>query len=207
MYILMIIRKDNDYSIEKVEKSNRNTVVREYARYMFNNSGVLKYNDLYKEPYGYNLRIIKKYEDEKEAIKDSINKELNLIWLKVKGPIKDIHNYVVFNNVILGDLGFGVQMKTAEEAENLEEILKKNERTKFFYRINEKDKTLYEEVEVDIRYGSLDIEEVKKIKRKSEMARRRIIALKRGVDIESVDIMTQDEYKAEIDRWLNELGR
>ena len=51
MYILMIIRKDNDYSIEKVEKSNRNTVVREYARYMFNNSGVLKYNKLYKEPY------------------------------------------------------------------------------------------------------------------------------------------------------------
>lgn len=198
MYILMIIRKDNDYSIEKVEKSNRNTVVREYARYIFNNSGVLKYNDLYKEPYGYNLRIIKKYEDEKEAIKDSINKELNLVWLKVNNSIKDIHNYVVFNNVILGELGFGVQIKTAEEAENLEEILKKFERTKFFYRINEKDKTLYDEVEVDIRYESLDIEEMKKFKRESEMAWRRIIAIKRGVDIESVDIMTKKEYEIEI---------
>lgn len=194
----MIIRKDNDYSIEKVEKSNRNTVVREYARYMFNNSGVLKYNKLYKEPYGYNLRIIKKYEDEKEAIKDSINKELNLVWLKVNNSIKDIHNYVVFNNVILGELGFGVQIKTAEEAENLEEILKKFERTKFFYRINEKDKTLYDEVEVDIRYESLDIEEMKKFKRESEMAWRRIIAIKRGVDIESVDIMTKKEYEIEI---------
>ena len=198
MYILMIIRKDNDYSIEKVEKSNRNTVVREYARYIFNNSGVLKYNDLYKEPYGYNLRIIKKYEDEKEAIKDSINKELNLVWLKVNNSIKDIHNYVVFNNVILGELGFGVQIKTAEEAENLEEILKKFERTKFFYRINEKDKTLYDEVEVDIRYESLDIEEMKKFKRESERAWRRIIAIKRGVDIESVDIMTKKEYEIEI---------
>ncbi|MDU5543283.1 MAG: hypothetical protein E6069_01860 [Clostridium perfringens] len=198
MYILMIIRKDNDYSIEKVEESNRNTVVKEYARYMFNNSGVLKYNELYKEPYGYNLKIIKKYEDEKEAIKDSINRELNLIWLKVNDSIKDIHNYVVFNNVILGELGFGVQIKTVEEAENLEETLKKFERTTFFYRINEKDRTLYDEVEVDIRYESLDIEEMKRIKRESEMAWRRIIAIKRGVDIESIDIMRMDEYKAEI---------
>ena len=198
MYILMIIRKDNDYSIEKVEESNCNTVVKEYARYMFNNSGVLKYNELYKEPYGYNLKIIKKYEDEKEAIKDSINRELNLVWLKVNNSIKDIHNYVVFNNVILGELGFGVQIKTAEEAENLEEILEKFERTKFFYRINEKDKTLYDEVEVDIRHESLDREEMKRFKRESEMAWRRIIAIKRGVDIESVDIMRMDEYEAEI---------
>lgn len=39
---------------------------------------------------------------------------------------------------------------------------------------------------------------MKKIKRESGMAWRRIIAIKRGVDIESVDIMTKKEYEIEI---------